>query len=199
MKDRPALLIAVSGLSGSGKSTLARALRDTIPDSVHIDSDEIRKEIFGVTVTQKLPPEAYSPKATQKMISEIEKRISANLKQGKTVITSSLLSSQNTREKQAALAKESNAGFIGLWLKTPNAVLIDRVTKRTNDASDAGADVVAKQIRDIPQNIEWPILDATQSREEVLKQALAIIKNEKNATLHPRNGNFYKFRWRPSK
>lgn len=193
MKDRPAFLIAVSGLSGSGKSTLARALRDNIPDSVHIDSDETRKEIFGVPVTQKLPREAYSPEATQKVVAEIEKRISENLKQGKTVITSSLLSSEAVRKKQETLAKTNGAGFAGLWLKTPDAVLIDRVTKRTNDASDADINVVAKQILAIPQNVEWPVIDAAQTREKVLEQALASIRRKIDATHHLRNGNNYKF------
>ena len=42
------MLITVGGMSGSGKTTLAAALAEQIFNSVHLDSDRIRKEIWGV-------------------------------------------------------------------------------------------------------------------------------------------------------
>jgi len=61
-----ATLIAIGGLSGSGKSTLARGIAQKIINpkaSDHIillSNDDIRKELWGVSKTTRLPSEAYT-------------------------------------------------------------------------------------------------------------------------------------------
>src|SRR5207237_3130526 len=67
-------LIAIGGLSGSGKSVLARALAVDLlpaPGAVLLRSDVVRKALFGVGETERLPPEAYGAEATNKVYTAL--------------------------------------------------------------------------------------------------------------------------------
>lgn len=174
MKNKPRL-ITIAGLSGSGKSTLARALVAALPEAVLVESDTIRKELNGVPMTQKLPEEAYSREATEKLIAETNRRMIEAFAAGKTVVQTTVLSSPAGRERQAAFAAENGATFQGIWLQTDLGVLFDRVSKRKGDASDATAEIVQRQASRSPGEITWPVIDAGQPREKVLRQALEIL------------------------
>lgn len=175
-REKKPVLITVSGLSGSGKSTTAKALAALLPNTVYLDSDETRKEIFGVPHTQKLPPEAYTVEATHKLIDETARRIREYIAAGKNVVQSVMLVSDIARDRQEEIAREVGAEFQGIWLTAGSRVLFDRVAARKNDASDASPDFVKEQqLWDIG-TVKWPAIDAGQSREDVLKEALEILK-----------------------
>ena len=58
------MLVAVGGLSGTGKSVLARMLAPLLaplPGAVVLRSDALRKQLFGVEETDRLPAAAYQP------------------------------------------------------------------------------------------------------------------------------------------
>lgn len=170
------VLITVSGLSGSGKSTVAKALAALLPNTVYLDSDETRKEIFGVPHTQKLPPEAYTPEATQKLIDETARRIRDHIAAGKNVVQSVMLVSGVARDRQEELAREAGAEFQGIWLTAGARILFERVAARKGDASDASLEFAKEQqLWDIGA-VKWPMIDAGQPREDVVKQALDILK-----------------------
>jgi len=174
------LLIAVGGLSGSGKTSLARALLAGVPNAVHLDSDRTRKELFGVSETTRLPPEAYSSQATFRLIKEMERRVKAHIAAGQSVIVSTTFQSAKSRHEQEKLAQETGAKFIGLWLQADLSVLFDRVAKRVGDASDAGVDIVKMQASRSAGDIAWPVINADQSREEVINAAVKIISAKIN-------------------
>ncbi len=175
-KQKKPVLITVSGLTGSGKSTTARALAAALPNTVHIDSDETRKEIFGVPATQKLPPEAYTHEATLKLIIETERRIRAHLAAGRNVVQSVMLVSEAARDRQEVVALEAKAEFQGIWLKSDFRTMHDRVAARKGDASDAGTAYVEEQASWNTGEVDWPIVDANQPREDVLREALDILR-----------------------
>ena len=61
------MLVAVGGLSGTGKSVLARALAPDVaplPGAVVLRSDVLRKQLFKVNETDRLPESAYRPEIT---------------------------------------------------------------------------------------------------------------------------------------
>src|SRR4051794_1271353 len=63
-------LIAVGGLSGTGKTVLARALAPSVapqPGAVVLRSDVLRKQMFGVRNTDRLPPSAYTPELAERV------------------------------------------------------------------------------------------------------------------------------------
>ena len=169
------MLISIGGLSGSGKTTLAAAITVQLPNAVHFDSDRTRKEIFGVAETARLPPEAYSEAATQRLIDEMSRRVSACLAAGKTAVVSATFSLPATRTHQENLAQQSGVPFIGLWLQAGLSVLQERVTRRINSVSDAGVDVLLAQHASLSTPENWAILDAEKPAHEILAAALKAI------------------------
>jgi predicted kinase len=170
------LLIAIGGLSGSGKTSLAAALQPVIPNTVHLDSDRTRKEIFGVPATTRLPKEAYSPEATHRLVAEMTKRVKENIASGKNVIVSAAFLPPESRAEEEKLAHETGARFIGIWLQADMNALLDRVSKRVGDASDATADILKMQVAEGTGAITWPVIDAGLSREDILKAALKLVE-----------------------
>lgn len=172
-----ARLIAVGGMSGSGKTTLADALGKHLSNAVRIDSDRVRKKMFAVAETDRLPPDAYTPDAHAKVATEINRLIADALKAGKTVIVSAtFLSSQAVFDHQS-LARDAQASFAGIWLQADLNVLFDRVARRKNNPSDAGVEIVRKQMRKNPQPpAGWTVIDSGTLKEKMIDAALAAIK-----------------------
>lgn len=166
------VLIAVGGLSGSGKTSLAKALAVFLPNSIHLDSDRTRKEVFGVTETMRLPPDAYTEASTQRVIAEMVRRTKEGLAAGKNVAVSALFLEAESRAAEEDLAKACGAAFAGIWLETEMTVLFERVARRANDASDATVAVVEQQIARGSGVISWEIIDSSAPLEEVLRATL---------------------------
>jgi predicted kinase len=169
------LLIAIGGLSGSGKTSLARALQKEIAGSVHIDADATRRDILGVSAAGPFPDGAFADEVTQRMIAEMRRRVKEALTAGKNAIVSSIFNTPLSRTAQEKLATQNGALFKGLWLQTDTGVLLDRVTRRVNDVSEAGADVVQTQVALGIGAITWHIIDAAQTREAIIKAALELL------------------------
>jgi aminoglycoside phosphotransferase family enzyme/predicted kinase len=159
-------LICVGGLSGSGKSTLAARLAHDIglaPGALHVRSDIERKVLAGVDETVHLPPESYTPAASEETYRAIFRRAKAALNAGHSVILDAVFARQEEREVAEELAGGTNARFTGLWLAAAPAILKSRVTGRRGDASDADAAVVEKQLGYVPGEIRWKKVDVSGS------------------------------------
>jgi predicted kinase len=176
------LLILVGGFSGSGKSTLGECLSNSLPNTAFIDSDRLRKEIFGVPMTQKLPPEAYADEVSIKIYAEMLSRTEKILRDGQNAVVSATFTFASSQKEYEDLAARQGARFQGFWLKTDTKTLLDRVTARKNDASDADASIVTLQVTSdvsIPRQTSWAIIDASQTPAEVLQQAWDILRSER--------------------
>ncbi|MBU6475556.1 MAG: AAA family ATPase [Alphaproteobacteria bacterium] len=178
---RSPLLIAVGGFSGSGKTSLAAALQQRLPDTVHLDSDRARKALFGVSETTRLPPSAYTQEATRRVIDAMERRVREHVAAGRNVVISALFSPAASRRDAENLAAETNARFAGLWLRADLRVLVGRVEKRAGNVSDAGAEIVRRQVAEGTETVLWPMLDATLPPDEVLAAALRMIGEQGGA------------------
>lgn len=155
-------VIAIGGLSGSGKTTLAAAITAKMPNTVHLDSDQIRKEMLGIPWSEKLPEEAYAWEVTQKMIDETFRRASEAIDRGQTVIFSALYSSDRSCGTVENFAASKGVPFYGFFLETDLKTLFARVTARKNDASDAGIDQVTHQAGFSTADHRWHKLDGTK-------------------------------------
>jgi hypothetical protein len=78
----------------------------------------------------------------------------------------------------SAVAERAGARFVGLWLDAPLDVLIDRVTARAGDASDATAGVVRAQASEPLDGIAWARLNASVSLDTLAEAALAVVARE---------------------
>jgi predicted kinase len=178
-------LVAVGGLSGSGKSTLAARLAPTIglsPGAIHVRSDLERKRLFGAAETERLPDEAYTRPVTEKVYAALNEMAAAVLATSHTVIVDAVHSAPHERAAVARIAEAAQVPFIGLWLDVPGRVLKDRVTARIDDASDATADVVARQLDYDLGDISWHRLDASGDLDALCERARDIIAASFGAT-----------------
>lgn len=173
----PAQMIAVGGYSGTGKSTVARGLAPALgraPGAVVLRSDEIRKALFGVPSTQRLPPEAYRGDVSQRVYETLYRRAASLLRAGHSVIADALFSRPADRLAIETIARQCGVPFRGFWLAAPYEVLAARIAARRNDASDATVDVLKRQMETPPGAMDWYTLDATLRPDDVLKSAQAV-------------------------
>ncbi len=65
--------------------------------------------------------------------------------------------------------------FLGIWLHAPLSELEQRITARTNDASDASVAVLHKAAHSDPGPGDWLSVDATDATkaQQVVQQAIA--------------------------
>ena len=156
-------LVAVGGFSGTGKTTLAASLApllDPPPGALHIRTDLERKALFGVTETERLPPDSYTKEASNTIYAVVMDKARRALAAGHSVVVDAVFSTAGERDAMASLARDTGVGFTGLWLSAPADILKARVTARTHDASDATADVIDLQLQRGSGAVEWLQVDA---------------------------------------
>ncbi len=171
----PPRLIGVGGLSGSGKTTLARLIAPfigTAPGAVCLRSDVIRKRLMGVEETTRLPGSAYAPKITQRVYELILERASAALAAGHSVVADAVHARESERLALENLARKRGVPFHGLWLDAPEDILMQRVSARRGDASDADRNVVARQLEHDVGRLDWPRIEAAQNSQVLARKVL---------------------------
>jgi aminoglycoside phosphotransferase family enzyme/predicted kinase len=179
-----AKLIAVGGLSGTGKSLLARALAPAImplPGAIHLRSDVLRKMLFGVPETERLPASAYKPEVTARVYAALAAQARQILAAGHSAIVDAVFAKRAERDAiaQVALhvAQEAAPGtrFHGLFLTADLSVRVARVGARTGDASDADAAIARTQEQYDLGELDWQQVDASGTPEETLRRGQAAL------------------------
>lgn len=165
-------LIAVGGLSGTGKTVLAQALAPLVapsPGAVVLRSDLVRKQMFGVEDTHRLPPSAYTPEHAARVYDTLVQLARRVLAQGHSAIIDGVFAREDERDAIAALAHERNVGLNGLFLVTDLATRQTRIGSRSGDASDATQEVAALQERYNIGHVGWTTIDASGAQEQTLQ------------------------------
>jgi aminoglycoside phosphotransferase family enzyme/predicted kinase len=166
-------LTAVGGLSGTGKSVLARGLAPLVapqPGAVVLRSDIVRKQLFQVHETERLPANAYRPEVGEKVYAALLERARLILAQGHSVIIDAVFAHEAERTAVAKMAGELGVPLAGFFLVADVATRQARVGRRQGDASDATSEVVALQERYNIGSVGWTIIDASGSPEQTLEQ-----------------------------
>jgi aminoglycoside phosphotransferase family enzyme/predicted kinase len=179
--DRPApRLVAIGGLSGTGKSTLAGSLVPLIggaPGARWLRTDVLRKRMAGVAPEAKLSAEAYTRERSRRIYESMLEKARAVLAAGASVIVDGVFADPLEREAIRVAAGCMGAPFIGLWLEARPETLIERVTARRDDASDADAAVVESQLGyDVGDLSDWHRIRAAGTPQDVLDSALGCIR-----------------------
>lgn len=171
-------LVCIGGLSGTGKSTLARHLAPFVgpaPGALHVRSDVERKILAGVGETARLGEAYYTSQASARVYQSVMHRAEQGLAAGHSVIADAVFAQASERRAAEDLAHRAGAGFFGIWLEAPPAILQSRVSHRHGDASDATAEVVAKQLLYDVGTLAWSRLDASGSLEDTIERAKALL------------------------
>lgn len=161
---RAAWLIAIGGPSGSGKSTLARRLAASVgsaPGAVVVRSDVERKRLLGTPSDTRLAASGYTPSVTREVYRVLAGRADAILGSGHGVIVDAVFAEPVDRAAVQDAARANGARFTGLWLDAPLDTLQARINARRSDASDATADVAARQVERLRAPESWAVLDAS--------------------------------------
>jgi len=159
----PPVIVAVGGLSGTGKSTVAARLASDLGAAAGarlIASDRLRKARFGVAPETRLPPEAYAPAVTEQVYRALVDRSGAIAAAGSAVIADAVFARPAERRALAHAAATAGRPFLGVWLEAPASVLRARVAARRGGVSDAGVDVLERQLGYDLGPIDWLRLDA---------------------------------------
>jgi len=170
----PPCLVAVGGFSGSGKSTLAVNLAPSVgavPGAVVLRSDKTRKRLCGVAPLQRLGPEGYSSRVSERVYSALAEQAALVLRAGHSVVVDAVYARAADREAIERVAAASSAPFIGMWLEAPEAARLSRTEQRRNDVSDADATIVRMQRAQDTGDIAWYRLDASAPAATVLSSA----------------------------
>ena len=181
LEEMPPSLSAIGGLSGTGKSTVAKELAARVGGpmgAVHLRTDIVRKRMFGVGPLDRLPEEAYGPGAGERVYAEIHALAREALKAGRSVIVDAVFAQGEEREAVETAASEAGVPFQGLWLEAPAGVLEARVAARERegrDPSDAGVEVLRKQLAYDLGEMTWARVDASGTPEETLARSLGFL------------------------
>lgn len=170
---RPPMLVAVGGLSGTGKSVLARALAPSLlpqPGAVLLRSDVLRKQLFKVNETDRLPENAYRPEITEQIYEMLVQRAVRVLSQGHSVVVDAVFADAAERTAMRDAARRLSVRFVGLFLVTDLATRLRRVGGRGKDASDATPDIAGLQENYNIGPIDWAVIDASETPEQSLNQ-----------------------------
>lgn len=171
-------LVAIGGLSGTGKTTLAYELAADIgraPGARVLRTDVMRKRQLDIPEAEKAPPEAYTLQASNRVYQAIDEAIQSVLASGHSAIFDAVFAAESERAKIRRIAKSVEAEFTGLWLTAAATTLRQRVADRAQDASDATADIVDKQLGYDLGKMSWAQIEAGGNREGTASQAREIL------------------------
>jgi aminoglycoside phosphotransferase family enzyme/predicted kinase len=178
------ILVAIGGLSGTGKSVLARGLAPSItpqPGAVVLRTDVLRKQLFKVGETDRLPESAYRPEVTAQIYETLVQRAILVLSQGHSVVVDAVFARETERRAICDAARRLNVRFVGLFLVTDLATRLSRIGHRKHDASDATPEIAGLQEKYNTGAVDWAVIDASGTPEQTLIQCQTNIDQNRPA------------------
>jgi uncharacterized protein len=148
-----------------------------VPGALAIRSDEIRKRLCGVSPLHRLGPEGYTQEVSKRVYATVVDRARAAIREGHSAIVDAVFAKSDDREAIERVAVAMSVPFVGIWLEAPESVLMARIEKRRNDASDANSDVIRMQHRQPNGMVTWQRIAASTSVENVLERATAYVQS----------------------
>jgi aminoglycoside phosphotransferase family enzyme/predicted kinase len=172
-------LVVVGGLPGTGKSTLAIGIADHF-DATVFRSDEIRKELAGLTPSTPAPASygagLYSAGATAATYDAMLSRAATALAHGESVVLDASWTDPEWRARARAVGGDTVADMVELECRAPAALAVERIRRRQiagGDPSDATPEIAAAMAA---ETAPWPTavsIDTSQAIENTLAHALS--------------------------
>ncbi|MEB3226643.1 MAG: AAA family ATPase [Synechococcus sp.] len=167
-------VVIMCGLSGSGKSTVARSYARR-ENGIQIRSDAVRKHLGNILLDATGDDSLYSPGMTEKTYGRLQELGLLLAKQGFTVILDAKYDTVVQRKNVINSCAAQGIPYEIFHCQAPLPVLAQRITSRTDDISDATADLLTAQQEQVEgfTTDELPrvkTIDTTQGIETILKQ-----------------------------
>jgi aminoglycoside phosphotransferase family enzyme/predicted kinase len=175
-------LIVIAGFSGTGKSTLAAGIAEHFgpaPGARVLSSDRMRKRLHGVPAETRLGQEAYSPAVSERVYAALSEEAKAILSNGHTVIVDAVFDRAADRQMIEQCARKANVPFTALWLEAPMDLLVERVSKRRGDPSDATPTVVRQQAARQKGPTGWKTVLVSDDLSNVATRVIALLNVDK--------------------
>jgi predicted kinase len=100
---------------------------------------------------------------------------------GHSVVVDAVFAQAAQRQSIERAARAAGVAFAGIWLEAPERILIERVTGRGSDVSDADADVVRMQCAQSAGDVRWLAVDAAADVDQVVVRARAALERQMGA------------------
>ncbi len=137
-------LIMLSGLSGAGKSTLGKCIAMEL-GGIHLRSDAVRKHLGGIPLSSKGDASLYTPEMTARTYQRVLELAAKLAAGGSTVILDAKYDRRDLRAAVVNVAADRGIPLQIIHCTAPEAVLRDRLARRTGDIADATVDLLASQ------------------------------------------------------
>jgi aminoglycoside phosphotransferase family enzyme/predicted kinase len=175
-------LVLVGGGPGTGKTTVARELAQR-QGWVMLRSDEVRKELVGVTAPTQPQPSAfgeglYTRELTDATYGALLDRARDEMELGETVVLDATWSDPRWRDRAVAVARECASDLVALRCDAPAEITDRRIEQRLasgRDASDA-TPAIAARIRE--SFAPWPdatVVDTAGTVDAAVEQAITAV------------------------
>jgi hypothetical protein len=138
-------------------------------------SDLVRKQMFGVEDTYRLPRSAYTPEQAARVYDTLAQHTRRVLAQGHSAIIDGVFAREDERDAIATLAREGNVPLVGLFLVADLSTRQTRIGSRRGDASDATQEVAALQEHYNIGHVGWATIDASGTQEQTLQNCWSAI------------------------
>ncbi|SDJ07398.1 AAA family ATPase [Aliiruegeria lutimaris] len=183
LTPRPARLVAIGGLSGSGKSTIAAALAPRLgapPGARLLESDHLRKAMYGVRPEERLPEQAYTAGISDTVYADLAERTHRLLEGGCSVVTNAVYDRPERRDALERAAEAARAPFLGIWLEADPALLRQRVSTPRDGVSDATVEVLEAQLARDTGPLHWARVPTAGPLSETLSAIDALLAGERS-------------------
>jgi hypothetical protein len=147
----PITLVLTCGLMGVGKTTIGKPLADILGGTL-LRSDELRKELTGLRVTEKKAEPfgkgIYTPELTRKTYDLLLERSLASIAAGNTVVADASFLRRDDRELFRKAAEKAGVPFLILFMECDKQTTFRRLDRRQalgSDASDGRRELYAQQ------------------------------------------------------
>jgi uncharacterized protein len=179
LRPVPPVFVAIGGFSGSGKSTIAELVAPRLgapPGARILESDRIRKEIFGVPVNKRLGDEAYKPEIGDAVYGLMAARARDILSNGAAVAVDAVFNDPARQRLIADAVGELGVPFHGFWLDASPKVMRERIAGREKGPSDADIKVLEFQLSKPLEPTSWTKIEASQVAAEVAERILVALR-----------------------
>jgi aminoglycoside phosphotransferase family enzyme/predicted kinase len=169
-------LVAIGGLSGTGKSTVSAFIAPHVgpaPGARILNSDRIRKRLYGVPAEERLPGSAYLADVSEAVYQTLRKEAGDVLSTGYAVVADAVFDRPAERRAIEVAAIDAGVAFRGVWLDASGSALLARVATRRHDISDATTDVVSAQLQRDCGEISWLRINAEGDLADIRRAILA--------------------------
>ena len=177
LQEKAPAVFALGGLSGSGKTTVAEALAPhagSPPGARLLESDRIRKALFGKPGEERLGGDAYARDVSDNVYRLLGERSARVAAAGGTVVANAVFSDPS----RASPVRDRNlfcrCTFHRYLARRATRYASPAVANRKPSASDATVDVLERQLDSETGRIGWSVVNSDRPADKIAREIIEL-------------------------